>query len=374
MALRAPAAATGDVLDRRALNRALLERQLLLRPAGCSAAQAIEHLAGMQAQAPLAPYVGLWTRLAGFCHADLIDLINDRRAVRIALMRGTVHLVTADDCLLLRPLMRPLLDRALRTGYGRRLEGVDLDQVTGTGRALVEERPLTFSELGAELAEHWPGRDAAALAQVIRARVPLIQVPPRGIWGRGGAAAHTSAETWLGRPLRPDGSAETMTTRYLAAYGPATVKDLQTWSGLTRLRDAVERLRPHLRVFRDEHGNELLDLPEAPRPDPGTPAPPRFLPEYDNLLRSHADRTRVVSGPHRARLATPNDAPRPVFLTDGFVRGTYKITKERDTATLTIEPFEPLSATDAAALSREGARLLEFAAAGTTDHDIRFTG
>jgi hypothetical protein len=365
-----PAAPT---LDRRTLNRALLHRQLLLERAAHPADHAIHHLVGMQAQSPLAPYTGLWTRLRDFHPDRLSDLINDRRAVRVAVMRGTVHLVTADDCLTLRTLIQPLFDRALRNGYARLLPGLDLDQVTATGRALVDEHPRTFSELGATLGHQWPGHDTTALAQVIRARVPLIQVPPRGIWDHGGAATHTSAEAWLGRDPDPAASPETMITRYLAAYGPATVKDIQTWSGLTRLRAVTERLRPHLRTYRDENGNELLDLPDAPTPDPGTPAPPRFLPEYDNLLRSHADRTRVISDQHRARLATPNDAPKQVFLTDGFVRGTYTLTKARGTATLAIEPFEPLTGTDHDELTREGARLLEFAAGGH-DHHVTFAG
>ncbi len=358
-------------LDRRALNRALLDRQLLLRRSALPASGAIAHLVGMQAQAPLAPYAGLWTRLDGFVPGDLADLIEGRDVVRVALMRGTVHLVTAGDCLFLRPLIQPLLDRALRTGYGRRVEELDIDEIVKAGRALVEERPRTFAELGAALGERWPGADTTALAQVIRARVALVQVPPRGIWGRGGQAAHTSAEAWLGRPLDTGASAETMVGRYLAAYGPATVKDLQTWSGLTRLREVVERLRPSLRAFRDENGAELLDLPGAPRPVAETPAPPRFLPEYDNLLRSHADRSRVIADEHRARIATPNDAPRPVFLVDGFAAGTYTITRERGSAYLTIEPFEPLTAADEEALTAEGERLLAFAAADAGDRDIR---
>jgi Winged helix DNA-binding domain len=359
-----------DVLGRRALNRALLDRQHLLRPARRTAAQTIEHLIALQAQAPLAPYVGLWTRLRTFTPDDLADLLTGRQAVRVALLRGTIHLVTAEDCLTLRPLLQPFFDRALRTGYGRRLPGLDLSTVTEAGRALVDERPRTFSELGTALTERWPGHDPAALAQVIRARVPLVQVPPRGIWGRGGPAAHTSAQAWLGRPLTPAPSPDDLALRYLAAYGPAGAQDLQTWSGLTRLREVIDRLRPRLRAFRDENGTELFDLPDAPRPDPDTPAPPRFLPEYDNLLRAHADRTRVLPDHHRDRLATPNDSPRPTFLVDGFVHGTWKITRSRGAATLAIEPFSPVP--DAAALTAEATRLLEFAAPGDT-HTITYT-
>jgi hypothetical protein len=357
-----------DVLDRHALNRALLERQLLLRRAEHTPAQAIDQLVGMQAQAPLAPYVGLWTRLRDFGHDDLADLITGRQAVRIALMRGTIHLVTAADCRTLRPLLQPLLDRTLRTATGRRLTGLDLDAIADAGRTLVDEHPRTFSELGTALAERWPGHAPADLAQVIRALVPLVQVPPRGIWGLGGKAAHTSAEAWLGGRLAPGPSLEDLVTRYLTGYGPATPQDIQAWSGLTRLREVVDGLRPRLRVFHDEHGNELFDLPDAPRPDRDTPAPPRFLPEYDNLLRSHADRTRVLPAGHRDRLATPNDSPRPTFLVNGFVHGTWKLTRRGGTATLTIEPFTPLP--DPGAVTAEATRLLDFAAAGHA-HDIR---
>jgi hypothetical protein len=360
-----------DVLGRHARNRALLERQLLLSPAKLTAAETIEHLIGMQAQAPLAPYVGLWTRLHAFTPDDLAGLLDGRQAVRIALMRGTIHLVTAGDSLTLRPLLQPYFERTLRTGYGRRLPGLDPHAVAAAGRALVDERPRTFSELGTALAERWPDHDPAALAQVIRALVPLVQVPPRGLWGRSGPAAHTSAESWLGRPVSPDPSPDDLALRYLAAYGPAGVQDLQTWSGLTRLREVIERLRPRLRAFRDEHGNELFDLPDAPRPDPDTPAPPRFLPEYDNLLRSHADRTHVLPTAHRDRLATPNDSPRPTFLINGFVHGTWKITRSRGAATLTIDPFEPLPEDASTALTAEGTRLLEFTAPGDA-HTVTF--
>src|ERR671911_1971374 len=260
------------VLGPRELNRATLERQMLLRRRKLSAVEAIEHLVGMQAQAPAPPYVGLWTRLEDFHPDDLACLILERRAVRIALMRNTVHLVSARDCLALRPLMQPVFDRTLYSTRANRahLKGVEIEALVVAGRALLEERPRTAKELGELLREQWPERDAAALARAIRHLVPLVQVPPRGVWGKSGPAAHTTAEAWLGRPLDRDPSLEEMVVRYLGAFGPATVKDAQTWSGLTRLGEVVERLRPRLSTFRDEHGRELFDLPDAPRPDPDT--------------------------------------------------------------------------------------------------------
>jgi hypothetical protein len=363
------------VLGPRALNRALLERQMLLRRSDLSAFDAIEHLVGMQAQSPLAPYVGLWTRLEGFRPGELVRLTNDREVVRIALMRNTVHLVTSQDCLMLRPLTQVIFDRDLRvnTTFAPRLRGIDVGALAAAGRALVEEHPRTNAELGALLGERWPERDAASLAFAIRSQVPLVQVPPRGIWGKGGQVRCTSAEAWLGRPLYADPSAEDMVVRYLAAFGPATVKDIQQWCGLTRLRDVVERLRPRLVTFRDEAGNELFDLPDAPRPGPDTPAPARFLPEYDNLFVSHADRTRVISEADLERLRATERLVRGSMLVDGFFRGLWQIRQQRGVATLHIESYGPLPNHDRESVADEGAHLLAFAASDAKVRDIEFT-
>ncbi len=367
---------TFQVLSRRALNRATLERQMLLRRRKLLAIEAIEHLVGMQAQAPNPPYVGLWTRLEGFHPDELARLITDRRAVRIALMRNTIHLVTARDCLRLRPLVQPVLDRGLYANRAHRggIEGVDIEALVAAGRALLEERPRTAKELGRLLQEHWPDRDPASLARAIRYLVPLVQVPPRGVWGKSGPAAHTTAESWLGRPLDPDSSLDEMVVRYLGAFGPATVKDIQTWSGLTRLGEVTERLRPRLVTFRDEQCKELFDLPDAPRPDPDTPSPPRFLPEFDNLVLSHADRTRVISNDYRKVIASRNGMVPGTVLVDGFVRGTWKMERTRGKVTLVIEPFEPLPKMDRDALAAEGERLICFLAEpeGAEGFEIRF--
>jgi hypothetical protein len=363
-----------DVLGLRALNRALLARQLLLRRASLPAAEAIERLAGLQAQAPNPPYVGLWTRLEGFRPEELAGLLLDRSAVRVVLMRSTLHLVTARDCLAFRPVLQPVQERAIGPGTprGRSLAGLDLAEVVTAGRALVEERPRTLAEIGALLAERWPGREPDALATLIRSRVPLVQVPPRGIWGQGGVASSTSAEAWLGRPLDPEPSVDALVLRYLAAFGPATVRDAQAWSGLTRLAEVLDRLRPKLVTFRDEQGRELFDLPEAPRPDPDVPAPVRFLPDFDNVLISYADWTRIISAPDRARALSVNGIVRGTVLVDGFVRGMWKITSGREQATLLVEAFGALPARDRATVTEEGSRLLEFSAAGAGVREIRF--
>jgi hypothetical protein len=363
------------VLGPRALNSATLERQMLLRRQRLSAEEAIEHLVGMQAQAPAPPYVGLWTRLEDFHPDELARLILNRRAVRVALMRNTVHLVSARDCLTLRPLVQPVIDRGL---YGNRagIEGVDLEALSAAGRALLEEMPRTAKELGVLLREQWPERDPASLARAVRHLVPLVQVPPRGVWGRSGQTTHTTAEAWLGRPLDPNPSPEEMVVRYLGAFGPATVNDVQTWSGLTRLREVVERFRPRLLSFHNEHGGEMFDLPDAPRPDPDVPAPPRFLPEFDNLILSHADRTRVIADEYRKAIASKNGMVPATFLVDGFVRGTWKTERARGKATLVIEPFEALAKKDRGALAEEGERLIRFMAKPEDSEafEVRFAG
>jgi hypothetical protein len=332
---------------------------------------ALGHLAGLQAQAPNPPYIGLWTRLESFRHEDLSDLIVNRQAVRIALMRSTIHLVTARDCLAFRPVLQPFMERVLIGSYGKRLAGLDIAAIAVAGRALVEERPRTFSELGKLLLEQWPDRDPSALANAVRNFVPLVQIPPRGIWGSSGQAAHTSAEAWLGSPLSSASLPDEMILRYLAAFGPATVKDIQVWSGLTRLSEAVDRLRPRLRTFIDRNGSELLDLPAAPLPDPDTPVPVRFLSEFDNVLLSYDDRTRIIADEHRPLVFTENGIIRATILVDGFVNGLWTIERKRKAAELIIRPFGPLSEEAHDALLEEGARLLEFAAADSVTREIR---
>src|SRR5262245_9431602 len=362
-----------DALGLRALNRATLERQMLLRRWQTPMPDAIERLVGLQAQTPHSWYHGLWTRLEGFRPERLAELLIKRKVVRIALMRSTIHLVTARDCLALRPLMQPVIERSAKGSFGRHWIGMDTEAVVAAGRALVEQQPRTFSELGKLLAERWPDRNPDALAQVIRAWLPLVQTPPRGVWGMSGTAAHTTAESWLGRPLATNPSIEEVILRYLAAFGPATVKDIQAWSGLTRLSEVTERLRPRLVTFRDEQGRELFDLADAPRPDPDTPAPPRFLYDYDNLLLSHADRTRFITDGYHKQGFTM-DGPMPcIILVDGFTNGTWKIIRQRRAATLTIKPFRRLSKKETAALTEEGVQLLAFAASDADTQDIQFT-
>lgn len=360
-----------EVLDRRSRNRALLARQGLLQRWPVTAAEAIERLVGMQSQSPTAPYVGLWSRLERFELEDLAELIRDRKAVRIALMRSTIHLVTARDCRALRPVLQGVQERLLMTGtpYGKQLAGLDLEAVVAAGRRLLVDQPRTVEEMGRLLRKRWPDRDARSLSHAMRNLAPLVQVPPRGLWGIGGLPLCTTAEAWLRQPLGTDTAPEPMLLRYLAAFGPASVQDMQTWSGLTRLQPVVDALRPKLAAFRDEAGRELFDLPDAPRPGLDVPAPPRFLPEYDNLLLSHAEREHVIAERHRP-LVYGNFMP-PVLLVDGRVHGRWKVTQARGAATLRIEMFEPPSKPQAAAVTEEGERLLALVAEGARSREVR---
>jgi len=360
---------TTPVLSARALNRALLERQMLLRRVNLPALEAIERLVGMQAQAPTDPYIGLWTRLDEFQHGELATLIAERHAVRaVALMRTTIHLVSAADCLVMRPLLQPVVERAYRySPFPRAIAGVDLDELVAAGRALLAERPRTISEVGKRLAERWPDRDAGSLGNAFRYLVPLVQLPPRGIWGAGGLPVCDTVESWLGRPLDEAPSLDEMVMRYLAAFGPASAKDVQTWSWLTGMREVLDRLRPRLRTFRDERGRELFDVPDAPLPDPETPAPVRFLPEFDNIFLSHGDRSRIVDPAYRDQVLMHG-----FVLVDGFIRGAWRIDRTGGNATLVIGPWGKLAAADRRDVEQEGTRLLEFAAADESTRGVRF--
>jgi hypothetical protein len=362
-----------DVLGPRALNRALLARQLLLERSALPVVEAVERLVGLQAQVPANPYVALWARLEGFRPDALADALERRRVVRISVMRSTIHLVSAEDCLVLGPLMQPVLDAELarHPEFGPALHGVDVAPALEAARGLLDAGPLSLAQLRAALGERFPRLDAGALAYACRCKLALVQVPPRGLWGRSARPAYATAESWLGRPLARRPSLDTVVLRYLGAFGPAAAADVATWCRLTGLGPVLDRLRPELRVFRDERGRELLDLPDAPRPDEETPAPVRFLPEYDNALLSHADRSRIVPASMREGLAGRIEGlNHGSVLVDGFLAGRWR----PEGRELAVQLGTRLSKRAAESVAAEGRRLLRFLGEQVEAEDVRLVG
>lgn len=356
------------VLDTRALNRATLARQLLLDRADVPVLDAVAHLGGMQAQEPQEPFVGLWSRLRGFDPAELSEHLVRRRVVRTHLMRRTVHLVTADDALAWRARHDAMQRQRVLGVYRKELAGTDLDELAAAGREVMADgEPRSMTGLARELADRWPDPGPRALGEMLMALVPMVQLPPRGLWRTKAGVRHAPLASWLERevaPLSPDGTdpvGQAMLRRYLAAFGPAASADLRAWCGLAGLPAAVTALREELVSFRDERGRELLDLPDAPRPDPDTPAPVRFLPAFDNAILGFHDRTRIIDDAHR-RLSV---AGARVVLVDGRVAATW--TEEEGTVTVT--PLGRFSRADRVAVMEEGQALAPFLTDSDSDSD-----
>lgn len=359
-------------LTLRELNRATLARQMLLARADVSVPAAIERLVGMQAQLASAPYVGLWTRLPDFKRADLAELIENRTVVKATLMRATLHLCTAADYLRFRTTLQPMLSGARETVIKQRGSDFDRDKLLNAARKFIGEKPRTFAEISTMVAELMPDQDVGALRYTVRTHLPMVQVPIASGWSYSSKPEFTLAETWLGQKISPEDKLKELVLRYLAAFGPASVTDAQTWLGL-KLKEVFEELRPKLQVYRDEGRRELFDLPDQALPAEDTPAPVRFLPEFDNLLLSHSNRKRVVADEHRARVYLPALRVAATILVDGFVRGAWKIEKSKTAATLVIEPFEKLAKKERATLAEEGERLLRFVEASAKSFEVQWT-
>lgn len=360
------------LLTPRALNRATLARQHLLERRPAAPLQVIEGLFGLQAQLARPPFIGLWSRIAGFRREALHALLLERQVVRATAMRGTLHLMSTRDYLKFRTTLQPVLDRALQGVFRDRAKALDLDEALAFGRAFFGEQPRTFDALRAALLARDAGADERAIAYAIRMRLPLIQVPVASTWSFPAQADFAVAEAWLATAPDPASILPDLLLRYLAAFGPASVADAQTWSGLQGLKPVFEALRPQLVTFKGVDGKELFDLPEAPRPPEETPVPVRFLPDYDNLVLAHADRTRVIDDAHRPRIATRNLQVLATFLVDGRVAGTWKIETKRKKVTLTLSPFEDLSASTRDDLADEGLRLLNFVEPAIASPEIGF--
>lgn len=359
------------VLDRRTLNRTALERQHLLARADMSALDAVRHLVALQAQENNVPYYTLWTRLARFQRDDLTDLMTGRHVVRGSILRGTQHMSLADDYLWLRPLVQESILRARQGAFGGATRDWDLDELAAAARELLAGEVMTRPRLARRLAERWPGRDRMVIGWTVQALLSVVHPPPSGTWNVGGATPFALAEEWIGRPLH-EAKPERLVRRYLAAFGPASVKDFQIWSGLRRMAEVFDGLRPGLRVYRDENGVELFDVPDAEPPGDGDgEAPVRFLPGFDNLVLAYADRTRLMTDEHR-RLVCVGSETKPTLLVDGRVHGLWTLKHDRKAghAALTVAAFAPIP--DEQAVEAEAARLLEFTAPGAR-HDVRLT-
>lgn len=347
-------------LTRRALNRATLARQLLLAREEASPVSVLERLAGLQAQWPKPPFVGLWARIARFRREELAAALDDRSAVRATMMRGTIHLVSAADYLAFRAALAPVLESGMESILRQRGQELDVDGLVASARKLYAQGPRTFEEVRDHLLAENPDADERAMGFAVRMRLPLVQVPDESPWSFPSIPRFAVAESWLGKPIPEPGGLEELVRRYLAAFGPSSVADAQTWSGLKGLRPTFEALRPELVTFRDERRRELFDLPEAPRPAEDTPAPLRFLPEYDNVLLAHDDRKRIVADEYRKKVFLPGLRVAATFLVDGFTAGTWKAERKRKAARLLLEPFGDLGKKERAELEEEGEKLLRF--------------
>ncbi|MCE9595394.1 MAG: winged helix DNA-binding domain-containing protein [Planctomycetes bacterium] len=369
---RASAPKTDAVLTLRALNRATLARQMLLARERIGVVAAVERLAGMQAQVAKPPFIGLWTRVEGFERGALARTLADRKVVRATLMRGTLHLASARDYLTLRGALQPGLTAGMRSILRQRADELDVPALLRAATAFFDDEPRTFDELRDELLRRNPKIDERAAAYAVRTHLPLVQVATDDPWSFPASADFATARKWLGKSPAVDADPAPLIRRYLAAFGPASVADAQAWSGLAGLREAFERLRDELVVFRDERKRELFDLSDAPRPDEDTPAPPRFLPEFDNLVLAHDDRARVLDAAHRSLVVTKNLRVLATFLVDGRVAGTWEVERKKMAATLVLAPFSKLAKSEREALSLEGERLLEFTDPDATSRAIRF--
>lgn len=368
---------TSRTLTLRELNRATLARQMLLARDTLSVPEAIERLAGMQAQLPMPPYVGLWTRLQDFQREDLAGLIEQRRVVRATMMRATLHLVTTDDYLRLRGAIQPVLDAAQESIAKRRDDAVDFDAVLKEGRRLLKEQPRTFAEITKHFADFMPDADPGAVRYTIRTKLPLVQMPTATGWRYPSTPQFTLAEDYLNQKISltpTEDDFKVLVRRYLAAFGPATVTDMQTWSGLGGLKELFESMRDELVVYRDEKKRELFDLPDMPTPEADISAPPRFLPEFDNLLLAHKDRRRVVADEYRKQVYLPGLRVAATILVDGVVQGAWKVEKTKGNATLNITPFAQWSKSVRDELADEAERLIRFIEPDAKAHDVQFVG
>jgi hypothetical protein len=358
------------ILTLRELNRATLARQMLLERETIPVPAAVERLVALQAQAALPPYVGLWTRLKDFQRDDLAQPIEQHEIVKATFLRATLHILTAADYLRFRTAVQPALTEGWTAIVKKRKMSFDLNDLLAQARAYIGEKPRTFAQMSDWLAEWMPDEDVGAMRYGVRTHLPLVQVPVSTGWSYPGTPEFTLADAWLSQPIPEEDHLRELVFRYLAAFGPASAADMQTWSGLKKLKVMFEKLKPELVVYKDENRRDLFDLPDRPMPD--SDAPVRFLPEFDNLLLSHSNRTRVVADEHRKGVYLPGLRVAATILVDGFVAGAWKIEKQKGAAALVIQPFVSVTRAQRVALVAEGEKLVRFVEANARSYAVRF--
>lgn len=349
------------VLTRAHLNRALLARQLLLERRTITVPRAVEALAGLQAQYAPSPYLALHARLDGLERDGVTAALERGRIVKALLMRGTLHIVTPRDYWAFATARPALGANYWPPSYEQRLPQRRIAEIAAATVAELRMGPRGFEEVRALLAPNATREVSPAfLWRRVQGQEHVIHVPPSGTWGYHGEGVYAAADATLGgAPPSPEDACEHLVRRYLAAFGPATVRDVAQWAGLQRLGPLTETIsRLRLRTFADEGGRTLYDLPRAPLPDPETPVPARLVPRYDNLVLSHADRTRVLGDVPVGRIVTKNALVHATILVGGFVAGTWQLEHGR----VKLEPFAPLPRPARTALAEEAERVEAFVA------------
>ncbi len=364
---------TASPLTHRDLNRATLARQMLLERSDTTIVGAVEFLGGLQSQQTHDPYIGLWSRLAGFRHEDLTALILDRTLNRATTMRGTLHLHTADDLLGFRALVAPFLAAQWKSNFLRRFGTEDAASVRRAGVALLDKGPMTSGALGKALHQAFPTAEPLALATQIQLHETLVQIPPTRIWGNNAAPLLARVENWLPPPYDRPLSRETLVRRYLRAWGPASVNDMAIWCRRTRLGTEFEALRDELVTFTDEDGRTLYDFPDAPRPDAATPAPVRFLPLYDNVYLGYDNRRRMLSEA-TASMINMFEYFKAAVLIDGTVNAGWVINDRKGEAEIEVELHRAITKAERRDLEAEGLRFLEFIRPDAPSRAVRVTG
>lgn len=370
---RKPSSTAERVITHRELNRALLARQLLLERSPLAVLPAIDQIGGQHAQIPSAPYIGLWSRLATFDRDDLAREIDNRSVVKATLMRGTLHFMTRTDFLHLRGSMKSVLHHFSDWLIQDRGVSIPIEEILDVGRNFLSE-PRTFAEISKMFTERYPDVDVAALRQAVRMRLPLVQTPvDNKRWSFPGSPRWVMAEDWLGTPIPDHDNLRDLFWRYLAAFGPATIADFQTWSGLTSMKDRIEPFKANLVIYADEKGRELLDLPDAPIPAADTPAPIRLIGDLDNVIFGHAERDRVLANEHRMTVLKINATGNKTVLVDGFVRAMWDVEVRKKIATLTIQPLEKITKANQKQIIAEAERILPFMEPDAKGYEIQFT-